>query len=474
MADFDRMLPQSRFARARKIGWIGFEVILGVMVSLIVFDRVSLWWKGPASYKVYVVGDFGPNGPGVARQVLRGLSDRLSKAAVALAIDGRPVQVEARDDRGDERIARQIAKSLAAADDALMVIGHFASTRTKVALPFYLQVADPPVPVILTTETNPDLLPLAELEDDEPYYPVFRLSPTDDQQAAQAADHAIEQACQTFWVVEGEQNPVYAKYLANSFVKRVQERQQRVVLWTSGSGAASIVAYSELRRRDVPIDCVFFTGDSASVRILIEQLVSIESERMPRLLLSDAAATDKLSIEARAGDPVHVIHPLSAAQYQKPDRYAIYGAEAFELLERLVEGANDTYERALQRRSILYWMRRMLNIHRVADARVAIGAAMQRAVLTQRPFELDGGRQCIFRHNGTRSDARFNIWQISRNGISDVPTRAAGARTEPPARNASLATGGSDRNGKTRMRGRRAGGAYVPVTARAGDARPAR
>lgn len=411
---------KARLGYARKFGWIAFELGLGVLVSLVLIDRMTQWWQGPSAYKVYVVGDFSPTGT-APRQVLRGLTEKMSALSMPLTIAGRPLRIEYKNDRGDDRLARQIAAALSRADDTLMVIGHFASTRTKLALPFYLQQADPPVPVILTTETNPDLLPPADLSEAEPYYPVFRLSPTDDQQAAQAAKFAMnEQKCHAFWVIEGEQNPVYSGYLARTFVQRVHAKKGRVVLWTNGSGAAPIVAYTELRKQ-AGIDCVFFTGDKESAQILLEQLTALDPHNVPQILLSDAAATADLRLAGGADDMVHVIHPLSAAEFSDRDRYRVYGEQAFALLEHLVESANETYEVELEHNSILHRLRTLLNIHRVADARLVVAAAMQRAVLTQTPFELTEGLNSVFRHNGTRDNARFKVWRIGHDGIAELP-----------------------------------------------------
>src|SRR5579885_1338974 len=98
-----------------------------------------------------------------------------------LTLNGAAIQFEALNDLGEPSNAQRIAADLAARDNTLLVVGHISSTQTKQALPAYLQKARPPIPVILTTETNPHLLP--PKISDEIYYPVFRLSPTDDAQA---------------------------------------------------------------------------------------------------------------------------------------------------------------------------------------------------------------------------------------------------------------------------------------------------
>src|SRR5262249_10059576 len=136
------------------------------------------------------------------------------------------VQLEQVDDLGEPTNAQRISEALAVTNDTLMVVGHVASTQTRAAIPAYLLKANPPVPLIMTTETNPNLLP--PRASPQTYYPVFRLSPTDDDQAKKAVEFAMSKGAKTFWVIEDPTNPVYANFLARKFVENVHERSGKV------------------------------------------------------------------------------------------------------------------------------------------------------------------------------------------------------------------------------------------------------
>jgi len=174
----------------------------------------------------------------VAKQIYDGFTKEFdARSKGELNFEGAALTVAQEDDRGDPTRARQIAEKIARQPDTLMVIGHASSGQSKEALPIYLD-ARPPIPVILTTETNPDLVP-AKIKVHK-FRPVFRLVPTDKVQAKVAADFIERQADasdkKSIWVVQdlsGIGNHVYSSYLADEFVKDVHNRHAQVVLWSS-------------------------------------------------------------------------------------------------------------------------------------------------------------------------------------------------------------------------------------------------
>ena len=161
--------------------------LLGALLGAMLIGRIIDWVIGPKTYKIYVVGNFEDGGAAAS------IWDGISKGGSLGKIDGIPVELEKGNDFGDPLSAQRISIDLASRNDLLAVVGHFASTQTKAALPAYLRTANPPIPVILTTETNPNLLPPKPRE--TIYDPVFRLSPTDDDQASKAAAFAIAATC---------------------------------------------------------------------------------------------------------------------------------------------------------------------------------------------------------------------------------------------------------------------------------------
>src|SRR5689334_16746394 len=149
---------------------------LSSVLGLVVITRLTGLFTGPDSYMIYFVGPLGGDSSIVK-------IENIFRKAQLPSIGGIPVKFEELDDSGDPAIARTIAKSLASRSDTLMVVGHVLSSTSKEALPVYMQ-SDPQIPVILTTETNPQILPSSADPDQE--FPVFRLSPTDDDQAQSA------------------------------------------------------------------------------------------------------------------------------------------------------------------------------------------------------------------------------------------------------------------------------------------------
>src|SRR5437764_611976 len=167
-------------------------------MGLVIITRLTGLFTGPDNYLIYFIGPLGGDNSLVKME-------NIFRKAAARLIDGVPIKFEEIDDSGDPGIAQSIATRLASSSDTLMVVGHVLSSTTKEALPIYMK-ADPQIPVILTTETNPQILPARADPDQD--FPVFRLSPTDDDQALSAYEFATAQYGQQFWVVEGSNNPL--------------------------------------------------------------------------------------------------------------------------------------------------------------------------------------------------------------------------------------------------------------------------
>lgn len=380
--------------------------IMGI-ISIIVIDRAIGWWRGPEFYKIYVIGDLRD---GASKEISEGIK---KKGDQNLKIDEVKIEIQEVDDRGDPRNATEISSSLAKANDTLMVVGHGSSTQTKAALPNYLR-ANPPIPVILTTETNPDLLPPEVLRDG--YYPLFRLSPTDDVQAKSAVEYAIREST-AFWVVEDTSNSVYSKYLALEFINKAQQAGKAVLLWSTNSTIPSVETFKALR-----INCVFFAGPWSNALILIRQIKAISSgEKMPMIILSDASVDQNLIDQGKDDvEGVYLTHPLKASQY-KDQGYELYGKDAYAVVEELIKDANAGFASIMKKQNRLsYWSKRLLKIHRVSDARFAIKSVMEDAVMNRRTFNgtLDG--KYIFKKDGTREEAHFHVWQIKNRKFEEI------------------------------------------------------
>jgi ABC-type branched-subunit amino acid transport system substrate-binding protein len=392
--------------------WIVLPLV-GALVGVMLIGRITDRFIGPKSYKVVIVGNFREGGL-VAQQVLKGIGDvdkLLGK------IDDVNVEVAQSDDFGDPSNAHLKAVELASRSDTLMVVGHFSSTQTKAALPAYLRSAKPQIPVILTTETNPTLLPPAS---EGMYDPVFRLSPTDDQQAETAAKFGIDQGATAFWVVADVANPVYSDYLAGRFSEQVLKSSKNVVLWTNNLSFPPIDVIRTLK-----VDWVFFAGGWRDALILVRQLKATPEGRKIRVLLSDGSV-DKRLIEQGGTDVegVYLIHPMRAESYNSANGYSEYGTNASELTKQLLNSAAERFGDLASRNSGFgYSIRRILGLHRITDARNAVVQVMNDSTDTV-SFNLTGRDQCVFqKKDGLCATAQFHVWQVKQQRFVDFLDR---------------------------------------------------
>jgi branched-chain amino acid transport system substrate-binding protein len=413
-----------------------FSPFLSSILGLVVITRLTGLFTGPDSYMIYFVGPLGGDSSIVK-------IENIFRKAQLPSIGGVPVKFEELDDSGDPAIARTIAKSLAARSDTLMVVGHVLSSTSKEALPVYMQ-SDPQIPVILTTETNPQILPSSADPDQE--FPVFRLSPTDDDQAQSAYEFAKRQQGQRFWVVEDPANAVYTKYLANKFLEDAQRDSTSVLSLTSLLNPPS----SQMVER-LGVQWVFFAGDWRGALLLIRQVKALHVPRIKFILSDGCASSDLLQ---NGGDDlagVYVMHPLKAKDFIDHDHqgYAIYANYSVQIIERLLKKGDQRFSSlARDEVGLPYLFRQALKMHRVSDARRVMIRCMNRSMTS--PFRMSDGEVFRFRKDATREDARFNIWQIQDHEFHDItegqsdgpqPRRViAGLRRQKTERNALVAS----------------------------------
>lgn len=379
--------------------WILFP-LLGALLSAVLIGRLINVVMGPGSYKVYIIGNITDPGSKEMVEAFTARAGQLSK------LNQVPVEVKKLDDRGDPDMAERIAKELAARNDTLLVVGHLESTPTQKALPFYLQ-ANPAVPVILTTETNPNLLP--PLTSNRTYYPVFRLSATDQDQARTAAAFAVHHGGTSFWVVEDTDNPVYSSYLAHEFVKQVHQSQSaKVLLWSNNFNIPPAYAIDSLG-----INWVFFAGEWQDALILIRQLKAMPKMKQVSILLSDWCVDGRLLQDGGTDlDGVYLTHPLPAQVYDR-QRYTSYGTDASMVIQQLLqEGDQQFRDFASAEGGPGYLLRRVLGLRRVSDARRVLFHVMQVSANQHSQFNLSGGNTAVFNGDGTRANAVFEVWQV--------------------------------------------------------------
>jgi branched-chain amino acid transport system substrate-binding protein len=262
-----------------------------------------------------------------------------------------------------EKDAEKISAKLAMKNDTSFVIGHLSTTASANALPNYLN-ADPPIPVILPNETNPELLPPDFRIN---YLPVFRLSPTDNKQAEKAADFIVDQGAENIWVVQDVViSPVYSAYLAQEFISQIHEKNQlrearqiyesqlqiyesqlnegrqayekshllekrqareksqlhekrqayemkasKVLLWTTNLEPPSADVVKELG-----IDWVLFAGSSSNCLIITRQVKAIwkDQPHKPKVLLTSSCANLELLRQGGRGYHASIFDTSDAGQ----------------------------------------------------------------------------------------------------------------------------------------------------------------
>lgn len=401
---------------SRLLKWVAGAAI-GTILTIVVGARVTEVWAGPEYYKVYVIGMLhgGDEGQELFESIHEGVVPNLT-------IDGKPIKIEKRDDQGDPQVAARIARDIAAREDTLLVIGHAWSTQTKAALPHYLG-APTPVPIILPTETNPDLLPANVVEGSCP--PAMRLSPTDDRQAETAAAFAISRAS-NFWVVSDTDNRVYAEYLAERFIANVNDwnrkgRNKKVVLRSTTDTLPPLDSIRALN-----VDGVYFAGGWSNALVLIRQIEAFFANGpKPIVILSDGTADNALLKTGRTEvEGVFLTHPLKATDH-KSGGYALYGKDAFRLLTRVITRANRHFDDVRRAQSpFSYWTKWALNMHHVTDARAVLGDDIRKAVTVPRSLNM---ADCVYlrKTDGSENNAAFHVWQIQDGEFKDQPFEGA-------------------------------------------------
>jgi branched-chain amino acid transport system substrate-binding protein len=385
--------------------------------------RIVDWVVGPKVYKVYVVGNFqtdvvrntasDPMGP--ASTAADDIWAKLDALRSPGKIDGIPIEFAKVSDSGDPADAERISIDLAGRSDCVLVVGHFSSTQTKAALPAYLRGVTSPIPVILTTETNPDLVPPRTAATD--FDPILRLAPTDEDQARTAVAFAAKRKANGFWAIQATSNSVYSSYLTSQFVDRALGESDAVLIWTDNTLVPFIKVTESLKMK-----WIFFAGGWRDALIAIRQLRAIPGGQNLNIILSDAAANEKLlQYGNKTVEGIFLTHHLRAETYNSETRYGVYGDDVFQLTKQLLQMTDGRFS-ALARRNggLGYWLRHLLGLRRATDARRAIAGVMREAIERKHPFSLSG-RTCIFQtKTATCEGAGFFVWRVEQGSFRTV------------------------------------------------------
>ena len=219
-------------------------------------------------------------------------------------------------------------------------------------------------------------------------------------------------------MVEDASNTVYSRYLAREFVRRVQTKESaKVLLWSTNYSIPPAYAISALK-----VDWVFFAGEWQNALVLIRQLRAVPETRSVNVLLTDWCVDDQLL--KGGGDDVngvYLTHALPPGIYNDQG-FSVYGKDAFLVIQKLLHDADQQFGSLAGRENrIGYWLRKLLGVRRVSDARRALLYLMSDAARDRQRFKLSGGTQAVFSGDGTREDATFQVWQIRDHTFNAAP-----------------------------------------------------
>jgi hypothetical protein len=104
--------------------------------------------------------------------------------------------------------------------------------------------------------------------------------------------------------------------------------------------------------------------------------------------------------------------------------YKLYGKDASKIVEELIKDASDKdkFSSKIEKWGRLsYWLKRLLNMHRVTDARYVLNSIMEDAVREDRGFEGTLDEEYVFGPEGTSKTAQFHVWQVKDGEFAEAP-----------------------------------------------------
>jgi hypothetical protein len=419
MSETGESIPLTKSAKLRK--FFREQVLIPALVfvvGIVLLDPLKAWWLGPKTYKIYFVGKL--EDPEIKRVFL---GVKQESDSVKLKIEDVEIELEREDDKGDGDTAKKIAADLIHRPDTLLVIGHVLSEETIKALPIYMKSA-PPVPVIATTETYPDLaqeIPACTSQPTpEAYCPFLQMSPSDIDQAKRAVDFAVSKGKKSFLIASeiNDENKAYSSSLKKYYRQFLEARRYK----KSGLQPPTFI---DVLRQHVPDinsikaadpDCVLYAGELDSAIPLLKALKSAyDPAKIPMVILSDSSVNEEL-VSNRYPELLgaYATYQLSDTEYRAPVN--IYGRDAFSIVSSLVKGANEQLQTS---GGWKYYIRRALQMHRASDVRRALTAVMlQRELAAQSYFGATSTEYAFSGHK--RSNGSFHVWQVTEKGIIDL------------------------------------------------------
>jgi hypothetical protein len=429
-----------------KIGTLIAAIRHPALSGLATLIALSAWtgrfvFKSPEHFSIAIVGDFTKSkvdiGSQTADQIFAAFRDQQWPD-----LHGIKVQVSSKqNDDGNPEKGKLIAQTLTDTRDCILVISQAGSTDAAASLPIYLTKRQPPLAVVLSSASNPDILPPGEEEDSAHPFPVLRLIPPDNTRAQTIATRAVHDLnAKSFWVVEDGENPVFTHYLAREFVRRLAEQQGRTVAWSTSMNIPFVPELTSLG-----IDGVFFAGSWDNGTILAQQVKKIFLEKkkldnrltMPKILLSaspDSTALLGEHFQTLDGlEGVYVLNRVKAGEYMM-DGYHAMAQRTGKIIACIISEANARFEELASKQSSTFWLRRYWGIGG-DDGRNAINAVIQDMMISGTPLTCDisgaspnslNTMTIAFDRYHNMQGMETDLWKIDR--IKSVDDRQPGYR----------------------------------------------
>lgn len=281
--DADIPLPASTSATLGGTSWL---LPLLALVLLIAGGWFTVRDHGASATGDYLIAYAGPltgDDAAIGQEQLQAVQLAVAEQNARGGIDGHEVHVESYDDGNDPARASQIAETLVADSNVLLVIGHEGSAATAAAAPVYEQAG---LTVITPSSTADDL------SDGEPW--VFRSIFTNRAEGAFSAEyawHALDATTASIVSTSGD----YESSLANAFAKQFGASGEIRQRWEiePDDRDASIEGIVAGLRDDPETGVLFLALQPADAHVLL--LALGRADLHPRMLGGEALAFNDFS-----------------------------------------------------------------------------------------------------------------------------------------------------------------------------------
>ncbi len=298
---------------------------------------------------------------------------------------------------------RNTAKTLTAAPDTLMVIGHLSSGATEASLPIYLS-ARPQVPYISTTASDDNLLSRCGPQcSDKGFIPMLQPSPTNNDQADSAVRFALQNGKRRFLIVTEDDtgNDIYLSSMIQGYRRAIRGFPGAGVVGTHRIGSPP----TKQELDDENPDCALYAGGIGGAQTLLASLVG----RNVLVLLSDAVIETRGSDDTLTGlGLVRFTYQNDAAYYK--DKTNVYLQDAVGIARQAIEDLNN------RGGDSTYVLKSLVHLEGIADARRNLARTIAQSAEWRTWYSCTSEPECVFDVRGHRQNGMFHVWELRTSG----------------------------------------------------------